>query len=369
MGWTKVILYPLSLLYGLIAELRNLMFDLGVLRQAGFPVPVISVGNLSAGGSGKTPHVEYLVRAFGDDYRIAVISRGYKRKTRGFRLASPESDAHEIGDEPLQISRKFPNIVVAVHEKRRKGIALVLKQFPDTNLIILDDAFQHRHVKPGLNLLLTDYYNPFFDNNLLPSGTLREPKRRAARAHALIVTKTPSVFSPLDRKYFIERIRPYRQGVICFSTLRYGDPVPLNQGFESVSLDKIKTIFLLTGIARTDALEEHIKKHCNEVFLHAFPDHYDYTPADLETVKNAFDRSISRSKIILTTEKDAMRLKQDALKEIAGSMPIYYLPMEVVFHPEDHKVFHQLTEQYLLSCRIPDSGTDNNADQIPEETT
>lgn len=347
MSWLRIFLLPFAFLYGFGVWVRNLLFDLGVLPSEEFPIPVISVGNLSAGGAGKTPHVEYLVSLLKEEYTIAVLSRGYKRKTKGYRLAVPGSTVKDIGDEPLQMHKKFPDIFVAVHEKRCQGIKTLMQDHPEINLIILDDAFQHRYVKPGLNLLLTGYFNPFFNNFLLPVGNLREAKFRARRADAVIVTKTPSVFSPLDRRYFLQKLRRFRLKKIFFSKLSYQKMVPLTAETPKNPPGNIKTIFLLTGIARSEALEEHLKTKCDKLYVHKYCDHHRFTAGNLQKLQNHFNKTISYAKVVITTEKDAMRLLDPILREYLNGIPVYYLPVQVVFQDSDKKKFDRMVFSFL----------------------
>ncbi len=347
MVFFRIFLLPFALLYGMAIFFRNLLFDIGLLPSKQFPVPVIGVGNLRTGGTGKTPHAEYLIRLLKNKYRVALLSRGYKRKSKGFKIAGPDSGIHDIGDEPLQIHKKFPDIVVAVHEKRSKGIKLILKQFPDVDVIILDDVFQHRYVKPGLNLLLTGYYKPFFNDFLLPVGNLREAKCRAKRADALIVTKTPQVLSPLDRRFFLKKLEKYKLQPVFFSMLRYLDLKPLTTEAKNLKSDGIKSIFLLTGIANTTALEEHLKTKCSELHVHKYRDHHQFTEKNLKALHSHFDKTISYSKIVVTTEKDAMRLQNPRLLKQLEDLPVYFLPVEVVFHDSDKQKFDNLVFSFL----------------------
>ncbi len=327
--------------------MRNLLFDWGVLPSESFDIPVISIGNLSAGGAGKTPHVEYLVYLLKNRYHIAVLSRGYKRKTLGYRVVKADSTVKEAGDEPLQMARKFPDVRVAVDEDRRRGIHHLLKDYPDINLVILDDAFQHRYVKAGFNLLLTGYYNPFFRNFLLPVGNLREAKFRAKRADAVIVTKTPKVFSPLDRRYFLKKLNPYRLKKVFFSRLTYQPWVPLKPETPDPPRSKPKTIFLLTGIARTEALEEHLKTRCKELFVHKYRDHHQFTPANLKKLQAHFHKTIGQDKVVITTEKDAMRLYDSGLSKYLKDMPVYYIPVRVYFQDQDKERFGRMIFRFL----------------------
>lgn len=354
MGWLRIFLFPLSLVYGFGVWVRNLCFDIGLLPSEEFGIPVISVGNLNTGGTGKTPHVEYLVRLLQEQYTIAVLSRGYKRKTKGFLLAKNGHTVLDLGDEPLQMHKKFPDIFVAVHERRRKGIKKLLTDYPQINLIILDDAFQHRYVRAGLNILLTGYYNPFFRNFLLPAGQLREAKHRAKRADALIVTKTPYVFSPLDRRYFLQQLRRYRLQRVFFSRYGYRNMVPLTEDTQPEAPEKIKTIFLLTGIARPEALEEHLKTRCKELFVHRYPDHHAFTEGNMKKLRQHFDKTISHCKIVVTTEKDSMRLRKQELCRHLSGIPVYYLPVRVVFQGKDKKRFDHMVYRFLEQYPLPD---------------
>ncbi len=343
----RLLLLPLAFVYGAAVWLRNIFFDLGLLPSRSFSIPVISVGNLSTGGTGKTPHVEYLVGMLDGHYKVAVLSRGYKRKTRGFLVANQNSTVNDLGDEPLQMHRKFPKILVAVDEKRRRGIRNILTLYPDINLIILDDAFQHRYVKPGLNLLLTEYYKPFFRNYLLPVGSLREPKSGARRADALIVTKTPEVFSPLDRQFFLKKLSSCQLNNIFFSYLNYGVMKPLTPNTPEEEPENIKSIFLLTGIANSVALEEELKTRCQELFMHKYPDHHQFVPTDINKLVKHFNSTISHCKIVLTTEKDAMRLQDEKLQNLLADIPVYYLPVQTGFHTKDMEKFHQMIMTFL----------------------
>lgn len=347
MVFFRILLLPFSLIYGFAVWIRNVLFDIGILPSKQFAIPVISIGNLRTGGTGKTPHVEYLVRLLKNEYNIAVLSRGYKRKTRGFVVAGPDISCGDIGDEPCQIYNKFPDVVVAVHEKRSMGIKKILEKFPETNLVILDDAFQHRYVKPGLNLLLTGYFNPFFDDFLLPVGHLREGKHRAKRADALVVTKTPTVFSPLDRRYFLQKLKRYKQPNVFFSAFRHKKLVPLNDKAKSYDTHKLKSIFLLTGIANTIALEEYLKTVSKDLYVHKYRDHHQFTTKDLEKIRTHFKKTISYSKVIVITEKDAMRLRDKELQECLSDIPVFVLPIEVQFHCSDQKDFNDLVYQFL----------------------
>ena len=223
----RLLLLPFACIYGLIIAIRGKLFDWRILPSESFPVPVISVGNLSYGGTGKTPMVEYIIRLLQKEKKIATLSRGYKRNTRGFILATNQSTFEEIGDEPLQYKTKFSNLEVAVHERRRKGIKQLMKSFPDLDLILLDDAYQHRYVKPGLSILLTDFHKLFVNDYPLPAGTLREFRSASRRADIIIITKTPSVLSPITRRRLTALLKPKAHQQLLFSYISYGEPIPI----------------------------------------------------------------------------------------------------------------------------------------------
>jgi tetraacyldisaccharide 4'-kinase len=346
----RVFLYPLSILYGSAGWVRNRLFDLHILPQHAYLTPVIVVGNLSAGGTGKTPHTEYLVRLLHDSYtRLCTLSRGYGRKTKGFILANTNSTPSDIGDEPCQFVRKFPFAKVAVSEKRTTGIMELLKIEPETNAILLDDAFQHRYVKPGLSILLTDYFNPYYKDHLLPSGMLREFRSGAKRADIIVVTKCPVVLSPITRKSIIEKIQPAPGQHIYFSFLRYGDLLPFDPGNTPQPDENRKyyTVLLFTGIAQTYPLEEHLRRSCVEIEVMKFPDHHDFTVYDLQKIRETFDNIVGKNKILVTTEKDRMRLEKPELKEALQGLPVFCQPVEVDFFSEDKKWFDKQIFDYV----------------------
>lgn len=348
MRWLRLILLPLATIYGFVVWVRNVLFDRGILPSEDFSVPVITIGNLNTGGTGKTPHTEYLVKMLKDQYTVAVLSRGYKRNTRGYLLADHASTTASLGDEAMQVHQKFPDIYVAVHEKRRAGIKELLKTNPGIQVIILDDGFQHRYVNAGLTLLLTGYYQPFFDDRLLPAGKLREGRSGAKRADTIIVTKTPGTLSMETRDHFRKRIHAYSKKNIFFSFLAYGDMCPLTAKTPSTAPKSIQTVFLLTGIAHTRPLEEYLEKKYAELVHLKYPDHHAFTEKNLRKLAARFSESPSQSKIIVTTEKDAMRLKEGSLLECLSDIPVYYLPVEVVFHPEDKKALDDMIGRFLL---------------------
>ena len=308
----KFLLYPFALIYGLIVGFRNKLFDWGILCEQTFDVPVISVGNLAVGGTGKTPHVEFLISFLKDKYRVAVLSRGYKRQTKGFVLADNNSTAQSIGDEPFQIKQKFPEITVAVDKNRRRSIQTLLGFKNLTRLkeglkevILLDDAFQHRYVKPVISILLTDYNCLYTRDYLLPAGRLRESRRGAKRADIVIVTKCPP---NVDFLKIEKELRLQKRQKLYFSTFRYNEIKPVFGCRDAINrVSTTKTVLLLTGIVSPKPLYEHLMQHAKNIVSMAYPDHHDFSQKDIENISKTF-AEIEGEKIIITTEKDAARL-------------------------------------------------------------
>lgn len=336
----QVILLPFSLLYGLAMEVRNLLFDLHVLPSRSFGKPVISVGNLSYGGTGKTPLIEYLIRLLSQDISLATLSRGYGRRSSGFILASMESDARHIGDEPMQFLKKYKQVKVAVDEKRSRGISLLLEKFPGLGVVLLDDAFQHRYVRPGLSILLTDYHRLYTEDLVLPSGTLREFRSGAKRADIIIVTKTPKIFSPITRRRIIEDINPAPLQRIFFSYIKYLDPYPVFGETTLTFPSKVTNILLFTGIANDYPLREHLERLCSELVVIRFPDHHSYTRKDMEEIIRKFNDLPTQKKVVVTTEKDVMRLKTHELVSYLKNLPLFCVSMEIEFHGTDKEKFN-----------------------------
>ena len=343
----QIILLPVSFCYGLVMLVRNMLFDLNVLPSKTFETPVISVGNLTFGGTGKTPHIEYLIRLLTPRMFISTLSRGYGRKSNGFILASKRSNVKYIGDEPLQFLKKFDGIKVAVDEKRSRGIQILLKKHPDLDAILLDDAFQHRYVKPGLSILLTDYHHPYSEDFVLPSGTLREFRSGAGRADIIIVTKTPKIFSPITRRRIIEELKPANHQQIYFTYIKYVDPVPV---FDTPNLTfpaKATNILLFTGIANDYPLREHLERMCSELVVMKFADHHQFVVRDIEAILQKFHDLPTQKKIMVTTEKDVMRLKTPELSSYLKNLPLFCVPMEIDFHGTDKVKFDNEILRYV----------------------
>lgn len=332
----KIILLPMSKIYGMITSLRNCFFNWGIFKQRAFDVPVIVVGNIAVGGAGKTPHVEYVIDALKDSYRIGVLSRGYKRHTKGFILASQRSTPLDIGDEPYQIYQKFfrHNITVAVCEDRCKGIDELMRINPDINLIVLDDAFQHRYVKPTISIVLTEFNRPIFFDKMLPLGRLRESSRARYRADMVIVTKCPEHIKPVEYRIFKNQLSLYPYQKLYFSRFKYYSLKPVfpdNAKFipNLEYLSDRDRLLILSGIANPKPFVKQIKRYKPLVKVQIFPDHHNFTRKDLDLITSRYNSITAQNKYIITTEKDAVRLANNPYFPPALRPYIFYLPINV----------------------------------------
>ncbi len=343
-------LLPLSWFYGVGVKLRNIMFEMGVLKSRSFKVPVISVGNITVGGTGKTPHVEYLVKLLKDSCNVAVLSRGYKRKTRGFVLADEKSTARSIGDEPYQMKLKFPNVHIAVDRNRCHGIEMLTDNSvaKDVDVILLDDAFQHRYVKPGVNILLVDYHRLTIYDRLLPAGRLREPVSSKSRADIIIVTKCPAVLKPMEYRVIIKAMNPYPYQALFFTTLVYDDLRPIYCGEDRplTSITDDEHVMLLTGIASPEQLLMDLEPYAKNIYPVTFGDHHDFTEEDIERINSEFD-SLPSPKTIITTEKDAARLFGTNGLSDEVRHHIYTLPVRIKFMLEQEEKFNDKIIGYV----------------------
>ena len=343
-------LRPLSSLYGLGVELRNQLFELNILKSRSFTTPVISVGNITVGGTGKTPHVEYLVRLLSKEAKVAVLSRGYKRKTHGYLLADEDSTMRDIGDEPYQMILKFPNIEVAVDANRCEGIAHVIndEQTKDTDVIILDDAYQHRYVKPGINILLVDYHRLIIYDELLPSGRLREPIESKKRADIVIITKCPDSLNPIDYRVLTKAMKLYAYQSLFFTSLHYGAPYLLFGGDETrVPKKQNSDVLLLTGIASPEQMIDDVQPNVKSLKPLTFPDHHAFSPRDIEKINNTFAAMPEESRVILTTEKDAARLRNVSGLSEEVKQRLLVLPVEVKFMLDGEEIFNDKIISYV----------------------
>ncbi len=318
-------LKPISILYGEVVKARNKMYDNGMLESTKFQTPTIVVGNLSVGGTGKSPMIEYLINLLKTDYHIAVLSRGYKRKSKGFQIANSKTNVDEIGDEPMQFFRKFSNIIVAVDADRVNGIKQLKLLENPPEIILLDDAFQHRKVQGGFNILLTPYYNLYVDDTMLPSGDLRENVVGAKRAQVIMVTKCPDELDEIKQFEITKKLNIDLTQTAYFTKIAYDD-------FVYSKTDKIKLsslieykILLVTGIANTIPLTDFLKNKDIQFQHLAYKDHYQFTDNDLNKIKTTFSKIKSEKSLILTTEKDYVRTFEK------NSDHVYYLPIKTAF--------------------------------------
>lgn len=342
----RYILFPFSIIYGFIIWLRNKLFDKNILRSASFNFPLICVGNLAVGGTGKTPMTEYLIRLLSDQYKVATLSRGYKRKTKGFALAGEHTTAIDIGDEPMQLHKKFPGAAVAVAEERVVGIPQLLHARPETEVIILDDAFQHREVKAGLNILLTEFYNLYTRDFMLPSGDLRDVKSSSKRADIIIVTKCKSFLSNEEKESITEELQPLPEQKVYFTKIEYGSPYHLFTN-ETKFLEPATNVLLVCGIANPKPLQDVLTSYSASYEMLIYKDHHIFTVDDLQEIKKQFAKIDSPNKIILTTEKDGVRLSkyESELKQL----PIYVMPMRHRFLFGDEGEFESKIFEFIKS--------------------
>ena len=348
----RILLLPLALLYGLGVGLRNLLYRIGLLRSVRFDLPVISIGNLSVGGAGKSPHIEYLLRWLDQHIQVAVLSRGYGRKTEGFRPVSVIDTVEQAGDEPLQFKRKFPDIPISVSESRALGVPELVKRNPDTQCVLLDDAFQHLAVTPGLNILLTEYNRPFTRDWLLPSGRLREGRFEYRRADLIIVTKCPPDLSARQRADMLREIDPYPRQQVFFSRYRYGMPYDLLRPDVRRPLDLQTDVLLVSAIANTEYLLQYLSGAVHSVQALEYTDHHYFDEGDLNTVLRRLDAMPSQRKIVLTTEKDATRLELHQGFLWKNELPVWVLPVEVEFCDNDEAGFQAAVKQFMLDFKV-----------------
>jgi len=362
--WYSIVLLPLSALYGVATGLRNLLFDTGLLPSTEFRIPVISVGNITVGGTGKTPHVEYLLRLLKEDYKTATLSRGYLRKSKGFVLAGPDSTVNDIGDESRQIKQKFPEITVAVDANRVSAIQKLMNDDPSLEAVVLDDAFQYRFCKPGLSILLVDYNRPILEDKLLPSGLLREAPSSRSRADIIIVTKCPERLKPIEYRDIARKMELKLHQHIFFTTIEYGDLKPVfTQPHPRTSSDfkNDKTeILMVTGIATPRAMKKYARSISPKITSLSFPDHHPYSDGDVQTIFEKWKGLNNPEALILTTEKDAMRMQMNELPQEMKRL-LYYVEIKIRFLNNSGQEFNQIILNYVRSNKrnsILYTGTD-----------
>jgi tetraacyldisaccharide 4'-kinase len=361
MKYLRWLLHPFSMLYGLVVIIRNFCYDSGLFKSKSFDKPVISIGNLDVGGAGKSPMTEYLIRLLKSDYKLATLSRGYGRKTKGYLTATATATATptptatapatatatNLGDEPAQFKAKFPDITVAVCEKRVEGIQRLL---PDHDVILLDDAFQHRAVTPGLSILLFDYYRLNDPHMLLPAGNLREPFSGRWRAQIIVVTKCPAILGDEEKSAAAQRIEPLPWQKVFYAHVAYQHLTAMDGKITPWCVDNDMTVFLLTGIANPKPLLQHLSGYTSSIIHHNYPDHYPFTPKNIAKLAAEFSACKAQKKLVITTEKDAQRLQQSwfngALPD-GGDLPVFVLPIKVEFLGDSGPDFDQLITDYV----------------------
>jgi len=345
-------LYPLSLPYRLVVGMRNLFFEWGILPSQEFKLPVISVGNITVGGTGKTPHIEYLIDLLKGEFRLATLSRGYKRRTRHFIIGDLQSTATDIGDEPRQLKQKYPDITVAVDRRRVNGIRQLLKMANPIDVILLDDAFQHRYVKPGKSILLMDYNRLITDDLLLPAGRLREPASAMKRADIILVSKSPERIKPIEMRNIVKQLGIEIYQHLFFTTIEYGEIRPVFETKEALNREYFKSkkspVILLTGIANPRPVRKFARSISTSIHEMKFPDHHAYTAADLEKVKEKILELRHPDTIVLTTEKDAMRIQELQVDELLRKN-LYFVPIRVKFLHDDQEEFDKIILNYVRS--------------------
>lgn len=340
----RVLLLPFALIYGALIWLRNCLYDKQIKESVSFGLPVICVGNLSIGGTGKSPMVEYLVLHLKNLYKVATLSRGYKRKTTGYALASGKTTAIDVGDEPMQFHRKFPDVPIAVGEQRVLAIPQLLHDRPETEVIILDDAFQHRAIKAGFNILLTDYGNLFTRDYYLPTGDLRDSKSSYKRADIIVVTKCPADLSEQEQQEIIKEIEPLSHQHVFFACIAYGTIYHIVRNTYG-SIDEETEVLLISGIANPRPLKKYLEEHIETYHMMHFNDHHIFSIDDWRDIKRRYESIQDSKKMVLTTEKDAMRLEKFA-QEIDG-MPFYVLPIKHKFLFNEGEKFIQRIVEFI----------------------
>lgn len=329
------LLYPFGLIYGSVAAIRRWLYRKGILCTYQAPVPTIGVGNLSVGGTGKTPHVEYLIRLLSEKYKIATLSRGYKRKTKGFVLANDienqQLSAELIGDEPLQFYTKFPHIKVAVDEKRKDGIQQLLRRFPDLQFIILDDCYQHLQVKPQLSILITEYQNPYAKDYPLPAGRLREFRAAAKDADIVIVSKCHESLTEQQREEMTKLLKLQSSQQLFFTSMRYGELTALNDSASRQEITAQTEVVLLTAIAHHEPMVEYLSAKYKVIHHYRFPDHHFFSEKEIGEIKRTFFSEDHQNRILVTTEKDSMRLIYGVFSKHIEPIPFFALSIEPYF--------------------------------------
>ncbi len=346
MKFLRLLLFPFSIIYGIVIIFRNILFDRGFLPVKEYPLPVVSIGNITVGGTGKTPLTEWVIRLFVEKYHVALLSRGYKRKTKGPLLANDKSTSETIGDEPLQIYNKFKGIMVAVAEKRVEGFQKLLSASNPPDIIVMDDAYQHRYVKPGLSILVMDYNRPLWKDCMLPTGNLREPKQGKKRANVVLVSKCPANMDKEAQSNIIKKLNLQPDQSVYFSTIGYQHPILLfcKNIFISAEDLLLCNVLLVTGIATPEPLVKYLTEKVKSIKMVQYPDHHQYSIEDVDSIRTKFESLKEQNKIILTTEKDSVRLAGLVKNDEYLSSAIYYIPIEIeILNGKENELRDKLT--------------------------
>lgn len=348
MGYLKLLLYPFSWLYNAITAVRNYLFDIGHKQEFTFEANVIGIGNLTVGGTGKSPMVEYLIELLTNKYSLATLSRGYGRKTKGFMIAGSEDSASTIGDEPYQFFRKFPEVMVAVGEERAMAIPKIIAE-GDPQIILMDDSYQHRYVKPSLNILLSDYSRPFYSDTVLPAGRLRESRKGAKRADLVIITKCPETLNDKEMNHIKNEVSTYTKSSVYFSKIVYCEPL----NFVADNTDFIKTkVIAFAGLANNKIFKQYVSENYELVEFCSFPDHHKYSSKDLDQLTLKIEQEDTSSVSLITTEKDMVKLLSADLYKQASSLPLYFICIKHQFL-KDGNVFDQTVFQSIKNYSNP----------------
>ena len=345
---------PLSFVYMTVVWIRNWLYDVSVFKVHEFAVPVISVGNLTVGGTGKTPHVEYLVRLLKDEYRVAVLSRGYRRRSRGFVVADEHSTVDDLGDEPWQIHRKFPEIKVIVDADRVRALRKIEEEMKDVQVVILDDAFQHRSVKAGFSILLIEYDLPLSKEFYLPAGRMRESRHEKKRADIVLFTKCPEQLKPIEERIRVKHFHPFPYQQVYFTKIIYEKPVPLfpekeEGGFSLGDLrPRDMNILAVTGIADPTPFYRYLRGFTDKLTTLSFPDHHRYKEKDMEKIRKMLSAIPDEEVRIMTTEKDAVRILSLPPAMVPARSKWFYIPVGVaVLRASEQKDFENRILEYV----------------------
>ncbi len=364
----KIVLALPTLIFWMVVSIRNTLFNLRLLPSTGYDIPVINVGNLSTGGTAKTPHVDMIASILGKTYKVALVSRGYGRYTKGYREVDENVTARHVGDEPRLLKDRHPDLIIAIDQDKKRAIKKVREAHPDIQVIVLDDAFQYRWINPGLNLLLTSYHLPYTKDHLLPLGNLREPKKNAKRADIIIFSKTPQGLSPIDMRIAMYDLDPLTHQSVFFSYFKYNRLIEIfpkqDKQAERAIPSTGNSVLLVTGIAAPHPLQTYLEERGCQVVPLPYKDHHWFTGGDLQTIRREYEKLNGQDRLIITTEKDATRLRATQGIEQLKDLPLYYIEISVEFHESESDLRQEIMDYVQKdrgSYRIdPNAGKDQS---------